>query len=209
MKAIGLITFLFLVSKIEADDASNKIVDGVIDLAKKMIVEKHVEPVSLPDIHEKFDAKITKLNADMTNGKLTGLTSMARSGDSTVSSNDGKYLVATAISLNDVKAGYDIHASGFGINLHGDIKVTADNGRIDIRAFACPDGKCETTISRMKITQIDYHFHVDGITGFDWLVQDIIDVVSDVFKSDINKMIEDELKKVAKDAIDKIIHELH
>jgi len=192
---------------IDVGDA-NALVDQLIATLKKMIIEKKVEPIHLPNIHEDKEVGPMSFGVDLDSGRLNGLTTIYRAGNSAITFKGGaKYNLDVQLGLKVIIAAYHISAHALFIHTGGSVTADADRVNIHFVADVCLDGSCPTDITTLYISHVDYHPHIHVLPGFNWLASLIGDlVINNAFKANINGLIQNELKPVIKQAIDNFVH---
>jgi len=190
------------------DGNQNALVDSIIQMAKGLITQKHVEPIHLPDVHEDKIVGPMSFGVTLDQGTLRGLQTLYRAGDAHVTSPDAKkYTLDVTLGLKDIHAAYRIGAHALFIHTGGSVIADAVNVKCHIVANLCFDGSCPTVINTVKISQVDYKPDIHVLPGFNWLANLIAELfVNNVFKSNINTLIENELRTVLKEALDKALH---
>ena len=77
------------------------------------------DPIALPDLETGFSEGIFHGSAWLRHGTLSGLTSIARTGDTslTVDENTGYVELTAVLSLSNLQGHYDAHADFMGIGV--------------------------------------------------------------------------------------------
>ena len=91
-----------------------------------------------------------------------------------------------------------------------EMSATSEDMLIDLVASFCLDGSCKAQVETLDIKDVTYVIHVSvNIPGHEYIVDWIVDWIqslftNSVFKDRINEAIEDVLKKVVVEALDKM-----
>jgi len=199
--------------KLPSLGSDNDVVDMIVDSVRDLMEKENVEPIDLPRRNVDADIGPIHFAIEATSGKLTGLKTLERIGDSTVHYNHTEGHTAkinAQLGLGDTHITYhmDFYASVFDVGC--DIEANATDMSIGMAASFCLDGSCEADVQLLSVMDVTWKVYVKvNIPGHSYFIDYIVDWIQDlftniVFKKEINKVIEDNLKKIMLEALNRI-----
>ncbi|XP_054154720.1 uncharacterized protein LOC128953265 isoform X3 [Oppia nitens] len=191
----------------DAKDDANKFVDQLIQIVKTKYGDK-LDPMHLNDTVAEFHKKIAGItwhgDAKLTEGTITGLKNIVRSGDSVV--HIDKKLTA---HLQFGDANLMIHYKGelqF-MDLKTSGLLNATTGTLDVIVDIGADDKGKLHVNTFNIDELK-HVKID-FKGPIKVADDIVDALADGFVAVFNKQTRELLSKVVKDMLEKELENLH
>merc|ERR1712212_95794 len=190
----------FVLPSIESD---NEVIDMIIDTVKELMVKENVEPIALPDNKTSADYGPIEFAIEMNHGQMTGLTTLARTGDSTIQYNHTEGHTAkinARLGLQHVNITYHMNFEASIASVSCEMSATSSDMFIDMVASFCLDGSCKAEVESMNIKDVHYDIHISvNVPGHEWIVDWIVDWVeslftNSVFKDQINETVEVQLE---------------
>merc|ERR1711953_896468 len=117
------------VRSILGDPQSDAYIDQILENLRQMIQEQGLDPMTLPDLETGFSDTILGItwhgSATLRNGQFWGLSTIARTGDTSFTVVDNVTELTAMLGLQGPRAHYDAHAEfmGVGISHLGNISV--------------------------------------------------------------------------------------
>jgi len=187
---------------------ANEFVDQVL-AAVKTEFGASLDPFHLPDTVAKFSKKIALItfhgDAKLTQGTITGLSHLARSGDSTIGTENEHFTAKLQLGDNNIHAHFNVRLDFMDLTTHLDLD--ADIANIDLKTTIGVDAAGKPMISSLDIDELKHvriqvHGPVAPLDG-------VLDLLADAFIEVFNPLARTELSKVLKDIIGKEIANLH
>jgi len=185
------------------DASANQFVDQVLEAVKKSS-SASLDPLHIADITAfQFSKKVgiitLKGDAKLEEGTITGLSHLARSGDSSLSTEGGHFSAKLQFGDNNIHAHFKLDAEFMG--LHVKATLDSDIGNIDVKVNigVGADGKPAITsfeVDKLQHVKIDIHGPIAPLDG-------ILDLLLDGFVEVFNPLAEKLLGQVLKDVVGK------
>jgi len=187
----------------------NDVVDMIVDTVKVLMVEENMDPIDLPDKRTSADFGPLEFAIEMDSGRMRGLRTLTRIGDSTIDYDHSVHLATlqAALGLEATNITYHMNFEASVLSVSCEMSATATDVSVGLVASFCLDGSCEARVEDLSINDVSYSVHVSvNFPGHEWLTDWVVDWVSNlftnrVFKGQINEAIEGQLKKVFLDAL--------
>jgi hypothetical protein len=169
---------------------ANEYMDAVLENVRAYLVSNGYDNYTLPDQLEGFSEEWIGIEwhgeAELTQGFMSGLQTIHRSGDAFLSVNgdDGTITLESTIEFFDLNAGYSMYVGFMGIGLDAKADVEISSLQIFLRArLVVTSGKAfEVFIDELNIAQpglVTVHF--DGLGPLDIIVDALGFIVGNVF----------------------------
>ena len=186
--------------------------DFLIDVIRKEIIKSHHDPLALEDVRESFDQdlRLFRFNGELalTNRTVYGLSTIFRSGHvfAHYDIKDKAVVLEANLGFENLTSTNSFNAKM--INQQGP-KGTSDLTANTITAFLRmrqklkPGSKAELEefhVSSIKNIWVEIH----GLGSWDGVVETLVNLISNSFKSTIARIISGPVKKVLQDEIDKL-----
>merc|ERR1719244_112421 len=129
--------------------SDNEVIDMIIDSVKELMVRENVEPIPLPDNRTSADFGPITFAIEIDHGQMTGLTTLARTGDSTIQYNhtEGHTAIINArLGLQHVNISYHMNFEASIASVSCEMSATSSDMFIDMVASFCLDGSCKAEI---------------------------------------------------------------
>jgi len=194
MHIMLLSVLLCIVSVNAADDAgnANQFIDSVLTAVKTQYGAS-LDPFHLPDEDIKINQKVgiitLKGEVKLTNGTLTGLSSLHRAGNSTIGTEKEHFVAHLRVGDQNIHLKYDAHVDLLSI-LHPNLVIQVDIGNIDINMTLALNSDGKLDINQFDIDELKHtRVHVTGLGILDPLVDLLADVVIEVANAQVRKAV--------------------
>ncbi|XP_068085841.1 uncharacterized protein [Anabrus simplex] len=189
----------------------NDTVDLILQVLQETLKKSNHTTIPIPDIEEQF---IKKMRFIKIKGKLTArkgwfkdLSTVYRTGDAKIVRSGPNITISVSVGLGLLQLGYDyVHVKVEALSATGNLtaKVSTNSVFIQVNVVMSDTGKCNLTLQELEVTQLDeLQVHVEGFKKtFDWLLSEIITIVSRRFKEKILKEVEKDVIVAAQEAMD-------
>ncbi|KAK9869500.1 hypothetical protein WA026_003253 [Henosepilachna vigintioctopunctata] len=185
----------------------NDYTDKLLENLGKMMIKEGADPLSLPDVEQQIRKKILfihyKGSLKFTYLSVSGLSSLSRSGDSSITYDmrSKKVRFDIPLKLNEIDVTCQFKAKLPPFSSHG--RLTGEMKDVNmITSIEIDLNQMKASLLEYKITNsgtIKVHFHVGKIIN--WLMNLIGDAATGIFKSKINK----EIDNVVTEAMQKVV----
>jgi len=189
------------VSYFDAGNA-NAFVDQVLN-AVKAKYNQTLDPLHIPDKVVSFKKKVGILNihgeAKLSEGTITGLSHLYRSGDSSMGTENSHFVAHLRFGDQNIHLHYKGEASF--MDLHTHLTLESQIGDIDVKAVIGLDssGKPSITsfeIDELKHVKLDVHTPIPILDHFiDFLGEEFIKVFNPVARNLVSKILKDMVGK--------------
>merc|ERR1711962_547806 len=145
--------------KLSSLKSDNDVVDMLIDAVKEEMVKENVEPIALPRRETTADIGPVHFAIVATSGKLTGLTTLKRTEDSTVHYNHTEGHTAkiqATLGLDDTHITYHMDFDAAMFEVGCDIEANATDMSINMLASFCLDGSCEAEVEYLTVRDVTW-----------------------------------------------------
>ncbi|XP_029039707.2 uncharacterized protein LOC114874523 [Osmia bicornis bicornis] len=188
----------------------SSIVDLMLPKLREYILNKGMDPLKLNNIYQQLPGVVIRNRViNLTNGRLQGLSSINRVGDTIlISNNSGVYTVIATLGFDVIDGTYDYLFKDFLINRRGlitgrfvdiNVKVVADvnfrNREVVLR-----------TVNIVKVGELSITFKGHNI--IDSVVNLILKHVTNRFRDTILSAVEKQLVGIAQQYVDKLLNNL-
>lgn len=186
--------------------------DFLIDVIRKEIIKSHHDPLFLDDVKESFDQdlRIFRFNGELslTNRTVYGLSTIFRTGHvfAHYDMKDKSVVLEANLGFENLTSTNNFNARM--INQQGpkgssDLSANTVTAFLRLRQKLKPGSKAELEdfhISSIKNIWVQIH----GLGSWDGVVETLVNLISNSFKSTIARIISGPVKKVLQDEIDKL-----
>ncbi|XP_026324280.1 uncharacterized protein LOC113233370 [Hyposmocoma kahamanoa] len=184
----------------------NKYVDETIHMVVPLMQAYGLDPMALPDIEEGFEVRpvLIKYSAwlRITQGRMTGLSSVSRSGDQMVNYFSRMLRVRVELQFRDLRFDYRYLVKVMNIGPTGGIVATL-NRFVVITDVLLDFNNDEIQLQRFSLTDIGrLRVRLTGNILTDWLVNPVIAVFTSIFDNIIIKIVEINIRRSIQDVID-------
>ncbi len=172
-------------------------------------MENNLDPASLPDDSVGFSMDVGFITvhgeAKIYNGYFAGLSTIERSGDTSLNTDPAanKVTLTAKLALPECKAGYDARAEiiDIGVSASADIKVTQTKVSLAAEMELAPGATLKLTqFDITDIGHIDVHF--SGLGPLDFILDSLVNLVANIIKGEIAGWISGPLKDLLQNALD-------
>lgn len=186
--------------------------DFLIDIIRKEIVRSHHDPLVLEDVKESFDQdlRLFRFNGELalTNRTVYGLSTIFRSGHvfAHYDMRNNAVVLEANLGFENLTSTNNFNAKM--INQQGpkgssDLTANKITAFLRLRQSLKPGSKAvleEFHISSIKNIWVEIH----GLGSWDGVVETLVNLISNSFKSTIARIISGPVKKVLQDEVDKL-----
>jgi len=201
----GLIPSNYVLSKdaisYEAGNA-NGFLDQILSNARPTI-DKDLDPIDLPRKEISFTKKVMGFPITGTvkvfNGNLKGLRTLYRSGDATMTNTpDGSMAINAHLGLNNLEGYYRMAAKFMNIGPETSLKVIVSSVSVRLsvkQTFEADAHPKLLDFEIVKIDRVDVQFD-SGLGPLDFIVNTVVNLVNNVVKGLIIRIVNEPLKKI-------------
>ena len=190
----------------------NKIVDELLVGLRKDLMERGLDRIKIPDLHETFVKKMGFFHIvghfDANQGWAKNLTTIHRTADVTATSKGKTIAVNCGFGLSDLEFGYDSYkVRVFRIGPSGHLSVSiADNSVLVEATVHWNNGSCNATLDSLVMNKLGgFHVEITGLGPMNWLLRNISNWLLRKFQNEIKVKVEQALIK----AIDRQLVKFH
>merc|ERR1711913_187352 len=143
------------------DPASDDYIDKILENLRNLVIENNMDPMELPDLETGFSDTILGItwhgSAKLKNGHFWGLSTLARTGDTSFTVEGDKARLTAYIGIRGASAHYDASAEFMGITVSA--KATADISDIQIflDAEMVLTGGSGLKLKDFQVTQTEFY----------------------------------------------------
>jgi len=202
------------VRSVLGDPASDAYIDQVLDNLRQVIAEQGLDPASLPDLETGFSDTVLGITwhgtAWLRNGQLWGLSSISRTGETslTVDENSGTVELTAMLSLSNLQGHYDAHADfmGIGVNAGATLHVQDIQIYADATAAISAEGSVTLQLQNFYINHLgSIDVDISGLGPLDWILGLLVDLVDTFFRDWIKDLVEGPLR----DLLQNLLNDIH
>jgi len=191
---LSVLLFCGLMSNLFADDTgnANEFIDSVLTAVKAQYGAQ-LDPFHLPDEDIKINQKVgiitIKGDVKLSNGTLTGLSTLHRAGNATIGTESEHFVAHLRIGDQNIHLAYNkVHVELLGGLIHPDLGIKADIGNIDLNMTLALNSAGKLDITQFEMDELkNVKVHVTGLGVADALV----DVIADAAIVIANKQVRD------------------
>lgn len=190
-------------------EKSASLFDELLDKLRHEIVKTGHDPLSLPDSTESFseDLKLFRVHGALNifNGSLSGLSTVVRTGPVYAHYQKFAVILEANIGFENITGDYNWDANFMGEGPSGaaSVNVNGIDSFVRIRQPLKKGSKAE--LQTLKIKNIkNVWVNIKGLGPFDVILDVIINMISNTFKTSLSKSIEGPIKKVLQEELNKI-----
>lgn len=176
----------------------NSVLDNVIESARPFI-QSTADPFPLPNINE---TEYFILH----DGKVVGLSTIYRSGNSALECDDANLEAAAELSLATVGASYDWTGTVPYINykLSGKVIIQITNATAEAIVKQERKQGARPVLERLDLKTSGVRINFTGLGPFSFALSHYISIISNIFKDEITSWIESPIKTAIQDQLNKI-----
>jgi hypothetical protein len=172
-------------------------VDQVLTAAKAQYGAT-LDPFHVPDSDLKFSKKLGILTlsgeAKLTEGTITGLSHLKRSGESTIGTENNHFVAHIEVGDDNIKIHYKVDATFMNL-FHPKLTLESEVGNIDIKAAIGVDADGKPVLNELHIEELQHvKIYVHGLG----LLDPLIDLIGDAFIEFFNPTARDLLSNLLK-----------
>merc|ERR1712133_246982 len=176
------------------DPSSDDYIDKILSNLRDVIINNGLDPSTLPDQTAEFSKHVLGIevhgSAKLYNGKFWGLSTIARTGDTSFNVDGTKVRLTAHVGVNRPSAHYDARAEFMGISM--DI---LDGAGLQLTNFA---------ISHVGRITVD----VSGLGPLNWILETLVSFVDTFLKDWIVSLVEGPLKDLIQDLLNKYVPDI-
>lgn len=191
------------------DSESDTYIDLVIERLRTLIAENNLDPMPLPPGEVSFSDTIVGItfhgSANVFNGKFSGLSSIARSGDTSLAYDPSanKATLTAYIGMTNADAGYDAKAEFMGIEVGASADANIKNVQVYFEAEMCLTDGCTLQLTIFEIIDIgDIDVHFDGLGPLDWIIGKVVGFVANLIEGTLRDVLEGPIRDLLQNALD-------
>jgi len=189
------------ISYFDAGNA-NAFIDQILN-AVKAKYNQTLDPFHIPDKVVSFRKKVGLITfhgeAKLTEGTITGLSHLIRSGDSTLGNENNHFVAHLQFGDKNIHVHYKGEATF--MDLHTHVTLESQVGDIDVKATITLDSAGKATINQLEIDELEHvKIHVHTPIA---ILDPLIDLFGDEFVKIFNPMAKEMLSKLLKDMLGK------
>ncbi|XP_004928501.1 uncharacterized protein LOC101746909 [Bombyx mori] len=183
----------------------NAYVDSMIDTLVPFMIKHDLDPLSIPDIEETFEVRpvlITyRASLGLTNGKMSGLVNVARSGDQLVHYFAKMLRAQAKFKFTDLEFDFDYRVKVMNIGPTGRIRGSLSQFVINVDLIIDFNND-EIHLQELYLTDVGViRVSLSGNILYDWLVTPLANVFVRLFDNVIMGFVETTVKSIAGSAI--------
>merc|ERR1712126_572123 len=195
------------------DPFSDNYIDEVLANLRDMVITNNLDPAELPDAETGFSDTVLGItwhgSAKLYNGKFWGLSTIARTGDTSFNVDGTKVRLTAHVGVNRPSAHYDARAEFMGISVGAG--VTADIADFEIYLDAEMDildgaGLQLTNFAISHVGKITVD--VSGLGPLNWILETLVSFVDTFLKDWIVSLVEGPLKDLIQDLLNKYVPDI-
>ncbi|XP_026324013.1 uncharacterized protein LOC113233193 isoform X1 [Hyposmocoma kahamanoa] len=184
----------------------NKYVDETIHMVVPLMQAYGLDPMPLPDVEEGFEVRPVLITYSawlrITQGRMTGLSSVSRSGDQMVNYFARMIRVRVVLQFRDLRFDYRYLVKVMNMGPTGGIVATL-NRFVVITDVLLDFNNDEIHLQQFSLTDIGrLRVRLTGNVLTDWLVNPVITVFTSIFDNIIIKVVEINIRRSIQDVID-------
>jgi len=195
------------------DPSSDDYIDKILSNLRDVIINNGLDPATLPDQTAEFSKHVLGIevhgSAKLYNGKFWGLSTIARTGDTSFNVDGTKVRLTAHVGVNRPSAHYDARAEFMGISVGAG--VTADIADFEIYLDAEMDildgtGLQLTNFAISHVGKITVD--VSGLGPLNWILETLVSFVDTFLKDWIVSLVEGPLKDLIQDLLNKYVPDI-
>lgn len=190
-------------------ESSSSLLDHLLDKVKSEIAKSGYDPYDLPDLMESFqqDLRIFNLHGDASlyNGTLYGLSTLVRTGHVIAHYEKDSVILEANLGFENLTANYDwkVNLMDAGPAGSAEINVNSVDGYLKLRQPLKRGSK--PILEEFKVKKIrNVWVDVTGLGTMDFLVEMVVNLISNVFKRSIADVISGPIQKILQKELDKV-----
>lgn len=190
-------------------ESSSSLVDHLLEKVKQEIVKSGYDPHTLPNLTESFqqDLRIFNLHGDASlyNGTLYGLATLVRTGHVIAHYEKDSVILEANLGFENLTANYDWSVNLMDAGPAGSAKINVNSvdGYLKLRQPLKRGSK--PILEEFKVKKIrNVWVDVTGLGSIDFLVESIVNLISNVFKKSIADVISGPIQKILQKELDKV-----
>jgi len=195
---------------VAGDPSSDAYIDQLLANLREVIVEEGLDPATLPNADTSFSDTILGItfhgSAHLFNGHFWGLSTIARTGDTSFTTEGTTLRLTANIGVNRPSAHYDASAEFMGVGVSAGVTANIADFQIYLDAEMDVVNGGGLQLTNFAITHVG-HIDVDisGLGPLDWILELLVDFVDAFLKDWIVGLVEGPLKDLIQDLLDKYV----
>eukprot|EP00092_Neocalanus_flemingeri_P008990 GFUD01009673.1.p1 GENE.GFUD01009673.1~~GFUD01009673.1.p1 ORF type:complete len:230 (-),score=55.65 GFUD01009673.1:277-966(-) len=192
------------------DPFSDDYIDQILDNLRNLILEENMDPMVLPDLETGFSDTILGItwhgSAKLRNGHFWGLSTIARTGDTSFTVEGDKARLTAYIGIRGASAHYDASAEFMGITIGAGVTADISDIQIFLDAEMVLTGGSGLQLKDFKISHLgNISIDVSGLGPLDWILEILVDFVDTFLKDWIVSLVEGPLKDLIQSLLDQFV----
>jgi len=189
------------------DPQSDEYIDKILENLRNLIQEQNMDPMTLPDLETGFSDTILGItwhgSAKLRNGRFSGLSTIARTGDTSFTVEGDTARLTAYIGLGGTRAHYDASAEFMGISVGASVTADIESITIYLDATMKLEEGATLQLQNFHISNLG-HIRVDvgGLGPLDWILEILVDFVDSFLKDWIVDLVEGPLKDLIQSLLD-------
>eukprot|EP00091_Calanus_sinicus_P004556 TRINITY_DN1489_c0_g1_i11.p1 TRINITY_DN1489_c0_g1~~TRINITY_DN1489_c0_g1_i11.p1 ORF type:complete len:229 (-),score=61.07 TRINITY_DN1489_c0_g1_i11:106-792(-) len=195
------------------DPFSDDYIDKILENLRNVIIENNMDPMELPPLDTGFSDTILGItwhgSAHLNNGHFWGLSTLARTGDTSFTVEGEKARLTAYIGITGASAHYDASAEFMGITVGAGVTADISDIQIFLDAEMVLTGGSGLQLTDFKISHLG-HISVDvsGLGPLDWILEILVDFVDTFLKDWIVSLVEGPLKDLIQGLLDEYVPDI-
>eukprot|EP00092_Neocalanus_flemingeri_P085928 GFUD01108199.1.p1 GENE.GFUD01108199.1~~GFUD01108199.1.p1 ORF type:complete len:230 (-),score=55.60 GFUD01108199.1:81-770(-) len=195
------------------DPFSDDYIDQILDNLRNLILEENMDPMVLPDLETGFSDTILGItwhgSAKLRNGHFWGLSTIARTGDTSFTVEGDKARLTAYIGIRGASAHYDASAEFMGITIGAGVTADISDIQIFLDAEMVLTGSSGLQLKDFKISHLgNISIDVSGLGPLDWILEILVDFVDTFLKDWIVSLVEGPLKDLIQSLLDQFVPDI-
>jgi len=192
---------------------TDEYIDMILGYLQGVIAEQGLDPADLPGAHASFSDTVLGItfhgSADCYNGKLSGLSTLHRSGNTDFTLDEHTLTLLASLGLNDLSGHYDAKAEFMGVSVGAGATLKINSVDVYFSAIMPLENGGSLQIQEFQITNIG-HIDIDisGLGPLNWILETVVGAIGNVIRDFLADVLEGPIKGLLQDLLDQYVPEL-
>jgi len=192
------------------DPSSDAYIDQLLANLREVVVEQGLDPATLPNADTSFSDTILGItfhgSAHLFNGHFWGLSTIARTGDTSFTTEGSTLRLTANIGVNRPSAHYDASAEFMGIGVSAGVTANIADFQIYLDAEMDVVNGGGLQLTNFAITHVgNIDVDISGLGPLDWILELLVDFVDSFLKDWIVGLVEGPLRDLIQDLLDQFV----
>merc|ERR1712055_1231649 len=195
------------------DPSSDEYIDKILENLRNLVIEENMDPMDLPDLETGFSDTILGItwhgSAKLKNGHFWGLSTLARTGDTSFTVEGDKARLTAYIGIQGASAHYDASAEFMGISVSARATADISDLQIFLDAEMVLTGGSGLQLTDFQISHLgNISIDIDGLGPLDWILETVVDFVDTFLKDWLVELVEGPLKDLIQGLLDDYVPDI-